>query len=1056
MKHITVRRPSSPKWLRLFTIFLTGLVLFIGALAAPFWLPGQAQAAPYPETTLLLVERVEFSTLWTEQIRVDDLFPATSTDLTGSCPGGTGNVAALITAIHNANADPTADTITLAAGCTYSLQTTNNHWFGKTALPAITSSITIEGNGATFAGNPNFFTQPRFFYVAGPPVQNIDTGYLTLRNLTLTGGRAEGGDSARGGGGAGMGGAIFNNGHVELENVTMVDNRVLGGLGLTAGAVSGGTIAGGGGGIGEDASLHDGGGFGSGAPGDPPGGFGSYGVNEGGTGSDANTTNGEDGGIGRGGGTGFFTVGLPAAFLPGNGGFGAGGGAYGGNGGFGGGGGIVAGGTGSGLGGFGGGNGSNFLEKGGGGAGMGGAIFNYGGVVTLTNSTLSGNSVEGGSTDSFSSSTGGDSLGGAIFNLNGSVRVINSTIVENTARPIFTGNGGTTDGNAIYNLSHSAGGTNPAQLTLINSILANSDPFGISGGASDLVNNRDASATVAATVDASAPNIVEVTPKTLGTATSNYSGVIEVDPKLGPLANNGGLGMRTHMTLARSPAIDGGINSPCPAADERGSTRPLDADGDTIPECDLGAYELDTAFLEFLQNSYQVNENGTVVGATIIVSRTGRTSITSSVQVVLSNNTATGGTSGAYPDDYNSTTQLLSFAADEISKTVTIPINEDNVVEFNETLNVTLSTPANAVLNAPFTAVLEILDNDSTTLAITDVTKLESNAGTTFGFTVTLSSAVQDGVIVNYVTSDDTATTADNDYQNTSSSVNFTGTAGEQQFANVTVNSDTKVETDETFTVTLTGLNSGGRAITFTHDTGRGTIINDDSATLAITDVTRAEGDSGTTTFGFTVTLSAEVQGSVDVNYATSDHTATVGDNDYNTPAGSTLNFAAGETQKFVNVAVNGDTKVEADETFTVTLSGLNAGGLSVTLVDDSGVGTILNEDNVVHFAQNSYQVNEDGTAVGAMIVVSRTGFVDDAVSVDVQLNGGTATGGTTGVYPDDYDNTIQTLNFMTNEVSKTVTIPIVDDTVLEPTETLSLTLINPTNTLTDTPAAVT
>ena len=62
---------------------------------------------------------------------------------------GCGDSAGLISAIQSANAAAGTDTITLAAGCTYTLIGVNNSVDGPNGLPDITSDITIEGNGAT-------------------------------------------------------------------------------------------------------------------------------------------------------------------------------------------------------------------------------------------------------------------------------------------------------------------------------------------------------------------------------------------------------------------------------------------------------------------------------------------------------------------------------------------------------------------------------------------------------------------------------------------------------------------------------------------------------------------------------------------------------------------------------------------------------------------------------------------------------------------------------------------------------------------------------------------
>jgi len=110
--------------------------------------------------------------------------------------------------------------------------------------------------------------------------------------------------------------------------------------------------------------------------------------------------------------------------------------------------------------------------------------------------------------------------------------------------------------------------------------------------------------------------------------------------------------------------------------------------------------------------------------------------------------------------------------------------------------------------------------------------------------------------------------------------------------------------------------------------------------TISIGDVTQAEGDSGTTNFGFTVTRSGDTTGSSSVSFATADGTATTADGDYISASG-TVSFGTGVTQQTVTVTVNGDTTVESDETFTVNLS-TPAGA---TIADGQGLGIIQNDD---------------------------------------------------------------------------------------------------------------
>jgi aryl-phospho-beta-D-glucosidase BglC (GH1 family) len=108
---------------------------------------------------------------------------------------------------------------------------------------------------------------------------------------------------------------------------------------------------------------------------------------------------------------------------------------------------------------------------------------------------------------------------------------------------------------------------------------------------------------------------------------------------------------------------------------------------------------------------------------------------------------------------------------------------------------------------------------------------------------------------------------------------------------------------------------------------------------LSVSDASITEGDSGSSQLTFTVTLSKAATGPVSVNYATADGTAAAG-SDYTARSG-TLTFAAGETSKTISITVAGDTAVEANENFSVVLSGASG----ATVADGTGAGTIINND---------------------------------------------------------------------------------------------------------------
>jgi Calx-beta domain-containing protein len=212
----------------------------------------------------------------------------------------------------------------------------------------------------------------------------------------------------------------------------------------------------------------------------------------------------------------------------------------------------------------------------------------------------------------------------------------------------------------------------------------------------------------------------------------------------------------------------------------------------------------------------------------------------------------------------------------------------------------------------------------------------EGNSGTVNAvFAVTLSAASASTVTVDYSSFDGSAV-APGDYAATSGTLTFTPGQTAKQIL-VAVKGDTLNEVNEIYTVNLanpTNATIAGTGI------ATGTITNDDAVpTLAINGVSLAEGNSGTTSFTFTVTLSAASGLPVSVDFATADGSA-LATGDYQSQTGS-LTFSPGQTTKTITVLVNGDTSIETNETFTVSLSG----PVNASITTGTGTGTILNDD---------------------------------------------------------------------------------------------------------------
>lgn len=109
---------------------------------------------------------------------------------------------------------------------------------------------------------------------------------------------------------------------------------------------------------------------------------------------------------------------------------------------------------------------------------------------------------------------------------------------------------------------------------------------------------------------------------------------------------------------------------------------------------------------------------------------------------------------------------------------------------------------------------------------------------------------------------------------------------------------------------------------------------------ISINDIVVSEGDSGTKTATFTVTRTGGIA-AFDVNFATTDGSATIPDNDY-VAASGTLHFGSNVNSQTISVTISGDTKIEPDEAFFVNLSGATNGA---TISDSTGICTITNDD---------------------------------------------------------------------------------------------------------------
>ncbi|MDX1997340.1 MAG: CARDB domain-containing protein, partial [Thermoanaerobaculia bacterium] len=204
---------------------------------------------------------------------------------------------------------------------------------------------------------------------------------------------------------------------------------------------------------------------------------------------------------------------------------------------------------------------------------------------------------------------------------------------------------------------------------------------------------------------------------------------------------------------------------------------------------------------------------------------------------------------------------------------------------------------------------------------------------------------------------------------------------------------------------------------------------------LTIGDVTVTEGDAGTTTASFPVTLAAPALLDVTVEFTTGGGTATAGA-DYTATAGS-VTIPAGQLSAVAAVPVLGDLLDEADETFEVTL----ANPTNAILGDALAIGTIVDDDAAPSLSIADVSVTEGNAGTtDAVFTVTLSAATSFAVTFDYTTADGSATAGS------DYTASTGSVTIPAGSTSATVTVAVLGDELDEADETFTVTLPNPTN----------
>ena len=441
-------------------------------------------------------------------------------------------------------------------------------------------------------------------------------------------------------------------------------------------------------------------------------------------------------------------------------------------------------------------------------------------------------------------------------------------------------------------------------------------------------------------------------------------------------------------------------------------------DGDRVMVCLTDTAPIVTLVLTPDSISESGSSNSSTVTATIEQAVDTEFTVTVSADAV----------SPAVAGDFElSANKVLTFAANAIRSTgtVTITARDNNVDTPDKTVSVSGELSSGALPSPPAPVELTIRDDEpepTLSVAVDPAAIAEAEGTSTIKVSASGSTFAEDQTVT--LTLGGTATETD-DY--TVSSKSLTLGAGQTEVtATVTAVDDSIHEDDETIVVTAThGANRVGTAQTITID-------ENDLPELSIAGATVDEGD----TAEFVVTLTPASSKQVTVSYSTADGTAKASE-DYTAASSTTLTFAAEETTKTVSVATTEDTRNEATEAFTVTLSGptnatLKSGATTAT-------GTINDDDDDLPQLSIAGATVDEGET--AQFEVTLTPASGKQVTVSYSTADGTAKAS------EDYTAaSSMTLTFAADETTKTVSVPTTEDTRNEDQETFTVTLSGPAN----------
>ncbi|MEG4806375.1 choice-of-anchor Q domain-containing protein, partial [Microcoleus sp. F8-D1] len=425
------------------------------------------------------------------------------------------------------------------------------------------------------------------------------------------------------------------------------------------------------------------------------------------------------------------------------------------------------------------------------------------------------------------------------------------------------------------------------------------------------------------------------------------------------------------------------------------------------------------------------SNTGNEAGTTVITVTATTSSAVSSNQTVDLGISGTNITAG----DYNLANTSITIPSGQTTGTTTFTIVDDALAEGTETATLTISNPTSGIaLGSTTTQNIAITDNDLAGVTIsqsgnsTDITE----GGATDSYTVVLNSQPTANVTI----------AINPDSQSTSSASSLTFTSANwnvAQTVTVTAVNDNLLEGNHASTISYaaSSTDTNYNAIAITPVTAN--ITDNDTASV---NITQSSGSTDITEGGITDSYTVVLN-----SQPTSDVTITINPDSQSTSSVNSITFTSANwnTPQTVTVTAVDDNLVEGNHTttisYTATSTDTNYNAIAITPVIANITDNDVAPNPTVNLSVSSNVGNEAGTTA-ITVTATTSSAVSSNQTVKLGISG-------TDITTEDYNLGDTSITISSGQTTGITTFTIIDDALVEGTETATLTISNPTSGIT-------